>query len=58
MPVGRKITGVRRELHDVGIIQRFTMQPFALDLVLYTKPARKMAATKRKNIYKTKILKK
>jgi len=42
MPVGRKITGVRRELHDVGIIQRFTMQPFALTLVLYTKPARKM----------------
>jgi hypothetical protein len=42
MPVGRNITGVGRELHDVGIIQRFAMQPFALSLVLYTKPARKM----------------
>jgi len=39
VPVGRNITGVRRELHDVGIIQPFTLQPFALSVVLYTKPA-------------------
>jgi hypothetical protein len=57
LPVCRNITGVRRELHDVGIIQQFTLQPFALSVVLYTKPARKRAVTKKKIIYKTKILK-
>ncbi|GEM_PF-4810642 len=39
LPVGRKITGVRRELPIAGIIQAFTMQPFAFCDVLYTKPA-------------------
>ena len=39
MPVGRKITGVGRELAPDGIIQPLSMQPFGLYLVLYTKPA-------------------
>lgn len=37
-PVRRKITGVRLDLAPCGIIDQFSMQPFALNIVLFTKP--------------------
>ena len=39
MPVGRKITGVRRGLAPDGIIEPFPVQPFSVYAVLYSKPA-------------------
>lgn len=53
-PVRRKITAVRRELPTRGLIHQYPMQPFALNAVLFTKPASKGADGKqnKKNNYK------
>ncbi|WP_316770673.1 hypothetical protein [Pedobacter frigiditerrae] len=40
-PVRRKITAVRRELLAYGLKGQYLLQPFALIVVLFTKPASK-----------------